>query len=320
MASNPIVRRARQSFFIGFLIALVIMAVVVVFLFMKINALNEEKEALVVHEITAYILIDSVKSGDEVTPSMLVEKTIKAEIDVGTYMTPYDFDVDEETGEPLKYFAKIDIEAGTMITEGMLYTEGGLTAPDERLVEYNMIVLPSQLNNGDYVDIRIQMPGGQEYIVLAKKRIEQCTAEAIWMKMSEIDILTMNSAIVDTYRTRGATLRARVYTEPGMQEAAKANYAVSHDILMAINADKNVLTEAIEELVTMWRVDSDPNTAASDLTEQRELIDSYLAGLTDIEKTTAIETGVTTEVTNIATMRNDYVSALEGTGIVGTNY
>ena len=46
MASNPIKRRARQSFFLGFLIALVIMAVVVMLLFGKINSLTSENKKL----------------------------------------------------------------------------------------------------------------------------------------------------------------------------------------------------------------------------------------------------------------------------------
>jgi hypothetical protein len=323
MASNPIVRRSRQSFLIGFIIALVIMAVVVALLFMKINSLNEEKESLLVnaaHEVTVYTLINDVKSGDEITEDMLTPKVIKTDMDVSSYLTPYDFGEDEETGEPLKYFTKIDAYEGTIMTREMLYAEGALTANDERLVEYNMVVLPSQLKNGDYIDIRIQFPGGQEYIVLPKKKVEQCTSDAIWLKVSELEILTMNSAIVDAYRVSGATLRARVYTDPGIQEAAIQNYAVSDEILTAINADKNILDEAISGLVAIWRVNSDSSSDGSDMRNQRNLIDSYTSTLTSEQKNALVEAGVNSEITDIATMRDEYVTALEGTGIVGTNY
>ena len=41
MAVNPMQRRARNSFLIGFLVALIIMALVVVFLLTRIKALND---------------------------------------------------------------------------------------------------------------------------------------------------------------------------------------------------------------------------------------------------------------------------------------
>ena len=46
MAMNPMQRRSRNSFFIGFLVALILMALVVAALVMKMKAINEEKEAL----------------------------------------------------------------------------------------------------------------------------------------------------------------------------------------------------------------------------------------------------------------------------------
>ena len=44
--ANPIQRRAKNSFLLGFLLALIIMAVVVGLLIYKITKVTEEKEAL----------------------------------------------------------------------------------------------------------------------------------------------------------------------------------------------------------------------------------------------------------------------------------
>ena len=46
------------------------------------------------------------------------------------------------------------------------------TTDDLRKVEYNMLVLPTQLETGEYVDVRLALPSGQDYIVVSKKQVE----------------------------------------------------------------------------------------------------------------------------------------------------
>ena len=86
MASNPIQRRARQSFLVGFLIALIIMAVVVVFLFMRISSLNEENTTLQTAQTSrtksVYTLNTDVKSGETITLDILTYTQIISDLDV----------------------------------------------------------------------------------------------------------------------------------------------------------------------------------------------------------------------------------------------
>ena len=35
-----------------------------------------------------------------------------------------------------------------------------------------MVVLPTDLTTGDYIDVRAMFPNGQDYIVVAKKEVE----------------------------------------------------------------------------------------------------------------------------------------------------
>lgn len=316
MASNPIQRRARQSFLIGFLLALVIMAIVVATLFMKINALNEEKEKLIVTEVMVYTTIDDIKSGQEVTQDMLTQipiKTVNTVFDVGNYLTPGSFEYNNETGEAYKYYSKIDIPSGSVMLANMLYAENEATSSDERIIEYNMFVLPSQLNNGDYIDIRYKLPTGVDYIVLSRKRVEQCTSDTIWMEMNEEDINVINSAIVDSYLVDGSMLYATIYKEPGMQSALTQTYPVNNDVLTEIQKTPNILQDAKNALNTRW------NTFGQDRIRS-EKIDSYTAEDEPAQKASTVESGLQESVTTQQTMRDDYVSALEGTGKVGTGY
>ena len=58
----------------------------------------------------------------------------------------------------------------SIITIDMISKSSEKTTDDLRKVEYNMLVLPTQLATGEYVDIRLSLPSGQDYIVVSKKQ------------------------------------------------------------------------------------------------------------------------------------------------------
>ena len=326
MASNPIKRRARQSFFLGFLIALVVMAVIVMLLFTKISSLNEENEKLKVigPKISVYTVNRDIEVGEKITAEDLQSASMQLSansgtIDVANYIDPgIFFGFDEETQESyeIDYTAKVKILAGTVVTKSMLQ-EGGV-ANDERIMEYSGIVLPTQLINGNYVDIRMRLSNGTETIVLAKKKIEQCTDTTVWMKMTEKEILTMNSAIVDAYLVEGAQLRATIYTDPLMQEALEENYPVNQDTLYAITYNPNIVVEARQALIDKWNKTSDQVSGRTDLQAKRYEIDSYIKDNQE-ERAAKMADAYAEEASTISTARSEYVSALEGTGLVGTS-
>ena len=326
MASNPIKRRARQSFFLGFLIALVIMAIVVMLLFSRISALKKENKKLKIlgPQVTFYTIARDIEEGDVVTVEDLVPASLQlaaasATMDISNYIDPSIFEGEDEEGNPveLTYTAKVKIYQGTLATLSLLQ-EGGIDN-DERMVEYNMIVLPSQLNNGDYIDIRLRYPNGTENVVLAKKKVEQCTTSSVWIRMKEIDILSINSAIVDAYTIEGSQLRATVYTNPLMQEASEQTYPVNNAVLTQITYNPNILVEARNALIQKWNVTSDPNSGLTDFVAKRREIESYIEPDPE-EKIKEIDRGYTQEATDMNNARNDYVTALEGSGVVGTTY
>lgn len=92
-----------------------------------------------------------------------------------------------------------------------------IVGADVRIQEINAIVLPSDLAIGEYVDIRLMMPSGIEYIVLAQKQVDDIVGSTIKMDLSEEEILTLNGAIVDSYLTNGSKLYAVKYSDPTTQ-------------------------------------------------------------------------------------------------------
>ena len=147
------------------------MSVIVVFLIYKIQGINEEVEGLKALQQKVYVASDYLQSGAEVTLDSFMYDTVQTTVAYEELISDMDFEfVDEDTGEIIekydsdgnpikkKMVVKTNVPAGTIITKDMLEEVDNQTTADQRLQEYNMIILPTLLTNGDYIDIRLQMP------------------------------------------------------------------------------------------------------------------------------------------------------------------
>lgn len=154
--------------------------------------------------------------------------------------------------------AKISMKANTVITKDMIARGANSFADDVRREEYNMFILPMDLQTGDYIDLRLMLPTGQNYIVVSKKEVELPivngvdSVDTVWMNVSEDELLTISSAIVDAFRMDGSKLYVTKYTEAGMQQAATPTYVISQETAALMNRDPNILAKAKEELISRY--------------------------------------------------------------------
>ena len=101
---------------------------------------------------------------------------------------------------------------------------------DERIYEFNMITLPSDLAVGDYVDIRLMMPEGEDYIVVAGKEVKQlgvgAESNVIFLQIDEEEIHRTTAAILESYLDDGFKLYVNKYVDPSAQlyEYKRVNY------------------------------------------------------------------------------------------------
>ncbi len=122
---------------------------------------------------------------------------------------------------------KTTVFKNTPIMESLLYTKFGPDEKDVRIEELseNYLKIPADLVEGDFFDIRITFPEGQDYIVLTGKRVEKLPVDdggnpmssSIYTKLTEEDYMLLNSAIVEAYMQDGVRLYATRYTEPYTQ-------------------------------------------------------------------------------------------------------
>ena len=207
--------------------------------------------------------------------------------------------------------AKVTMKKNTLLTTELLSKGDNQVQDDVRKQEYNMIVLPIDLVTGDYVDIRVMFPNGQDFIVVAKKEVEIPTIgtadseDTIWMNLSEDEILHMSCAIVDSAQVKGAKIYATKYTEAGMQKAATPTYPINESTSKLLQSDPNILEKAMTEIRTRYgngnSAEIRNNYINSSINNQGEQAQSNL------------ETKMEESVTNSKNSRKEYLDSLSGT-------
>lgn len=308
MASNPMQRKARNSFLLGMLLMLVITGIIIAFLFLQVKNYRDKEVAEKANKVKIAVLQQDIKSGQIITQDMLksqeVDKNIIPENAIGDVATLSNYYLEDKEGNEIKtkykdntatlyitkdqkdyevktedtgnYYiekngskeyielnsipvvAKVSMNKNMVLTRELVSKGNNTTSDDVRKQEYNMLVLPTQIQTGDYIDIRLSLPSGEDYIVISKKEVEipivggTDSENTIWINLTEAEILAMNSAIVEAFKIEGTKLYATTYTEPGIQKAATPTYVISKEVYQLIDSNPNIVDEAKNELFARY--------------------------------------------------------------------
>lgn len=228
MGTNPMQRMKRNSILTGLTVGLAIGLVLCGCLYVFLtgpgkNITSGDTKAV-------YVLGTTVKSGETITLANIKEKIVSIE-DVPADAVSISKDV----------VAKIDLSAGTILTGGMISaSDDDKLTNDLRIQEYNMISLPTTLSAGNFIDIRLQLPNGGDYIVVSKKKVLKCNSTTVWLNMYEEEIELMSNAIIEYYIMAGSKLYATIYTDPGLQTASVGTYVPNSTVSSLISANPNI--------------------------------------------------------------------------------
>ena len=300
MATNPIQKKTRNSFMLGMLVMFILMGIVVAVLAYMIVTLKQAENDRLARQKNAYIVSESISSGNSVDSSML--KATK----IDTSAVPTDAvnlgDITENT------IAKIDISKGTIITSAMITEKENAVTDSLRIQEYNMLKIASQIQTGDFIDVRLRLADGQDYIVVSKKEVEipniggVDSSDTIWVNLSEDETLHLSCAIVDAFKINGAKLYATKYTEAGMQEAAKVTYVMTQEATKLLENDPNILERAMNEIRSRYN---------STATLRNDYINKEIENQGD-QAQTNYQTNMSDSVTNSKNTRKEYLDSLSG--------
>ena len=303
MVANPMQRKARNSFLLGMIITLIVCAIIGIAIFVIVSSQNkaqEKEEGVLTY---AYALATNVRAGEEITSGkvqavLVTEKAVPmgafaAKVKTGT--NGKETWVDKAF--PAGYKSKVDLTAGTILSNNLVYENEQLTN-DLRYTEYNMLTLPTTIDVGDYIDIRITFSNGQDLIVVSKKEVKSILGDTIGLELTEGEILMMNSAIVEAYIMPTSKIYAIQYVEPGIQEAATKTYTPTTEVQGLMGKNPNITEEAKIALFNKFNSDI------------RIWINNQVNSYQDEDKQRSIEAGLQKEIENAKAAREAYLSGL----------
>ena len=88
MATNPMQRKARNSFLLGMLLMLIISGAVIALLMIQLMNMKKEEQELQESYVKVYVLNKDVESGDEITSADLTEAEVVKTNAPTDYLTP----------------------------------------------------------------------------------------------------------------------------------------------------------------------------------------------------------------------------------------
>lgn len=299
MAMNPMQRKANNYLLIGILVTLLITGSIIVVLFMQLNKLQQEKRQQETSMKKVYVVSRDIKSGEVVSYEYIKQVSVVSSVIPSNVLST---ELTQDT------IAKINLNAGTIITNDMVTEKTDKTTDDLRKQEYNTIILPTQIQSGDYVDIRLRLSNGVDYIVASKKCVNIPVIDGIdststiIMNMNESEIMVMSNAIIEAYIDEGSLLYATTYIEPGLQKSVIPTYVPSGTVQNAIYTNPNIEQEAKNALIARYNQNIETRT---------NIIDGTLAQYAQ-DRVNNIEAGVQEEITKAKEERQLYLDSLGG--------
>lgn len=138
-----------------------------------------------------------------------------------------------------KYY-RLPLSVGSLLTTDSIYNIP--ITDDMRFLDVILHQIPIGLQSGDYVDIRILMPMGQDFLAMSQKRVVEVNAGVLKIKVTEQDIHTYNSMLLDSILYRGTQIYAIEYIHGSAQRPGIVNYPMSAHILAVMRNSPNLLS------------------------------------------------------------------------------
>lgn len=239
-----------KKLFTGILIGLIVLALVAVGAFQVLNlkkalaAKDGEIQQLsqVIESIgqltTVYVMRAEVQAGKEIVETDLEPVTVPVSM-ASNAIT----DLNTVKG---KYY-KTSLTPGSLLLADLVMEDK--LDPSMRLYDIVTDENPLGLRPGDYVDIRISMPLGEDFIAMSHKRVHEINNGILKLAVNEQDIHIYNSMLVDKILYPGTRIYAVEYIEPGSQQPASKYYPISKNVLAIAEKDPNLLSAIEQDMI-----------------------------------------------------------------------
>lgn len=179
-----------------------------------------------------YTVKVSVRMGQEIQEEDLILQTVP------TSSIPVNVITDK--AELVGNYYRIGFEPGVTLTSDLITKEEYIGSVYERDVFLDSLPVGTQV--GDYIDIRVVLPGGEEFVVFPHKRVNARFENAVKMRFDEADLWLYTSMMVDRslYKDSGMKIYATKYVDPGAHDKTIAYYPVRKEVVDIMNINGNL--------------------------------------------------------------------------------
>lgn len=221
------------------------------FSYLKISAIDEKANAnttalqqrIASTTRSGYVALTDVQAGE-----MISEQMVEWHTDLSSDVSADMFITESDLGK----VATISIPAGVPILKNMV---SATLAADYHARECGFIWLMSDLQDNDFVDVRILFPNGEDYIVAAKKSVKNVDVATnnVFLWLTEEEIQSLDAAIVDA-NLHGAKIYVTRYVKPEIQKASVVTYEPNSDVMQVMASNPNIVTASARVLSMEARV------------------------------------------------------------------
>jgi hypothetical protein len=189
--------------------------------------------------VTVYQLNTDAKSGTKMQNFQF------STVDVPEYSIPENTitSLDDIDG----FYYKITLSRGSIVTSDMLMQQK--LTDDERTLDVVLDEIPIGIEVGDYVDIRIAFPLGQDFISMSHKEVVEINGSTLKLIVSQHDFYSYQSMQTDEALYSSTKAYGSTYIEGGVQAAAQQYYPVSLDVLKTMLLDPNIDTSDYSDVL-----------------------------------------------------------------------
>lgn len=213
-----------------------------------------------------YTLKTNVQSGQEIKADDLTLTTYP----VSNVPANAIIDLDTLVGS----YYRINLQPGTLLTTDVVIKESYEGAVYDKDVFLDLI--PVGTKTGDYIDVRVTLPGGEDFVVFPHKRVNSRLSNAVKFRMDEAELWILTSMMIDDalYSSKGFRVYATKYVDPGADDEVVGYYPVRHEVMDIARVSQNItqtqlkrmynesLRNAIDTKLEFYNDDENPAGAA----------------------------------------------------------
>lgn len=201
----------------------------------------QQQVSTVEERVVIYRLAVDVKSGNECFDYEIepIEVPISAVSENNIFL---DTDV-------LGKYYKLNLQQGTWLVTDIF--EDFKISNDMRKMDVVFDEIPIGLQRGDYIDVRISFPLGQDYIALSHKRVDEINGSTVKLIVEQRDFYMYESMKTDIATYQSTKIYGAQYIEAGIQEAATTYYPINLEVLETMILDPNMSTGDYSSILTL---------------------------------------------------------------------